>query len=201
MKTMSLLTMLVMPVMLAACQPPQSRWMIERSNSEALRPPAGKALLVVLRPEKNPDLRMTLFDEAGRFLGQPIAKSHYGVVIDPGERMLFVQAGYALGLSVKAAKLNLAADKTYFVFVGYRKGAFSKKLDIMPLNSRSKEWAKLSEWMSRTKRYEADLRGGQRHLEENPEDLQKKLSMGWETWNQLSGEERQARTSRAEDGV
>jgi hypothetical protein len=198
---MSLLTMLVMPLMLAACQPPQSRWMIEQPSTEALRPPAGKSLLVVLRPEKNPDLRMTLFDETGRFLGQPIAKSHYAVVVEPGERMLFVQAGYALGLSVKAAKLNLAPDKTYFVFVGYRKGAFTKKLDIMPLNSSSKEWGKISEWTRRTKRYEADLRGGQAHLEENPEDLKKKLSMGWETWNQLSSEERHMRTSQAEDGV
>ena len=167
-------------------------------------PPAGKALVVFMRPSAYGALISAsvyyITGDQETFIG--VVKHDYRVahVADPGERMFMV-----LGENVDFLDAKLDADKTYYVLVSPRIGAWKARFSLRPVrndaiseyNTQSADFAKWQQetkWMQRTAAGDAWYAG-------KKSEIATKKAKYMERWNARPSGDKLDQFLRPEDGV
>jgi hypothetical protein len=167
-------------------------------------PPAGKALVVFLRPSAYGSIiKSSVYDiSAGQeiFIGIVAYKDKVAYVADPGERLFMV-----VGENVDFMDAKLEADKTYHVLVSPRMGAWKARFSLRPVRNDAAaeynlksadfaEWQQKTRWVRRTTVADA-------WYAEHQSDIAKKKAEYMKKWHERSAVDKAGLFLHAEDGV
>lgn len=154
------------------------------------------ATVVFVRPSGYAgNIRATILDNKGRFLGDSLPSSYFAVKVPPGEHVFISWAE-----NTGALRANLAAGKIYFIEVAPKMGALSARVHLLAITPRSSSWKKLDEWMSESHAYVPDEPRGQGYLTSRDRDVAERIRRGNEALGSYTRDEISERTLTPEDG-
>jgi hypothetical protein len=198
--TASMTRVLGLVLLLAAgCgAPPQPRMTPVPPPHDPLKPLPGTAVVVFIRPSLLAgDVKLTVMDQNGRFLGQSQARSHFAVPVAPGKRVFMIH-----DKNVAALQAELVAGKTYFVEVAVQPGSTATpEAQLLAITPRSASWNERETWLNATDRLQSDFASGQAWVEARAQDTPRKLKKGLERLAKYSKSELAERTLQPGDGV
>lgn len=175
------------------CGGPSSRWMARSTTPLASRESGSARVVFVGRCGGS---RMTVVDETSRFLGQCAGDTWWAVDVAPGEHDFVIWSE-----NVELVHASLAPDRTYYVIIQQRMGAWRARVEAEAFTSRHAEWSHLSEWTREDARREADLSGGDAEIHREAGAADRKVAEGRAQWAEWTEEDRARRTLHAEDGA
>jgi hypothetical protein len=158
----------------------------------------GMATVVFIRPSAQAsEIRTTILDERGTFLGDSLPESHFAALVTPGQHIFIAWAE-----NTDALKATLEAGKVYFVEVASRMGAEapSARMHLLALSPRAANWAKVDKWLLETKELIANQEAGQRDLASHQDDVKERIRRANDALASYNEDELAARTLRPEDG-
>jgi hypothetical protein len=173
-----------------------SKYMREATGAAPFAAPADKAGVIFVRPSGMAfGMKFAILDQKGNWLGDAVAKSHFGVTLPPGEYMFVAWAE-----NTAALKATVAAGKKYYVKVDPEMGFGSARVSLYAVTKRNKEWAEVEGWMRETVHLEP-LPSGAENIAARGEDTAKRVKAAQENWASYSAADKEERTLRAEDGL
>jgi hypothetical protein len=173
-----------------------SKYMREVVGAPPIAAPADKAAVVFVRPSGMAfAMKFAILDQQGKWLGDAVAKSQFGVLLPPGEYMFVAWAE-----NTAALKATVAPGKRYFVRVDPAMGLGSARVSLEALTKRHPDWKEVDGWMRELQRLEP-LPDGAANIAERGEDAAKRVRSAQENWVSYSAAEKEERTLRAEDGI
>ena len=136
-------------------------------------------------------VNFAILDQAGNFLGDAVASSHFAIQVPPGRYFFFARGGE----STDAIQAEVGAGYLYHVRVIPRIGMWLAGVELDPIKPGEKEWPHLASWLARTN-----------HLSPLIPKVPVGVSGGlpaWAAtaWATLSAAEQATRTLRPRDGV
>lgn len=176
----------------AGCGGPSSRWMTRATTALPATTPGAARVVFIGRCGGS---RMTVIDESAQFLGQCAGDTWWAVDMAPGEHDFIVWSE-----NTELVHASLAPDRTYYVVVQQRMGAWRARVEAEAFTPRHPDWGRLGEWVAPDLRHDVELAGGQAEIHREAGAAERRVAAGRDQWSQWSGEERERRTLRAEDG-
>jgi len=182
-------------LVLAGCAG-SSRYMTKDETPDAIQAPAGKALIVFVRPSGMAyAIDFTVFDDKGKFIGQVPAKGHVMHTAAPGRHRYAVWAENTAVLDAE-----VAAGKIYIVEVAPRMGMWAARAHLLPVKRDSKKWGESLEWVRKTNEWDLDPELAKQWKADKREGLEKQLQRAKEMWAKYDEEDKEKRTMRPADG-
>jgi hypothetical protein len=175
-----------------------------RSGSDHAAVPAGKALVVFMRPSRyGGGIQSTVYDVAqpqDTFLGIVSGKTKISYAAEPGRHLFMV-----IGENADFVDAQLDAGKTYYVLVSPRMGMWKARFSLLPIHNdanakyslKSKaftEWQADTEWVDKTA-------AAEQWYSENKADVEAKKQDYLNKWNARSAADKADLVLRADDGV
>ena len=167
-------------------------------------PPAGKALVVFMRPSSYGGLvKATVYDvkkDKDVFIGISSAKTQIAYVAEPGDHLFMV-----VGENADFVDAKLQAGKTYYVLLKVRPGVLKARFSLIPIHKDPgaeynvasedfRKWQSKSRWVSRGA-------GADQWYAEHASDVAKKKADYLRKWNAMREEDRKNLRLHPEDGV
>lgn len=172
-----------------ACIQAGSKWMRPVPSPPPIAPVEDAATVVVMRPSSyGSAVRFTLVDGNGVFLGQPVARSYYVLLLRPGTHDLV-----AWSENVDMVRARLEAGKVYYVLARVYMGVFAARVALEAFRPGHPDWSNRDDWISSSTYHELDVAGGRQHLSSKREEVLRKVVAAREAFSRLEGEARAIR--------
>jgi hypothetical protein len=173
-----------------------SDYMTKARSPAPLAAPDDRATVVFVRPSGMAfAVNFSIIDQGGHWLGDAVSKSHFAVVLPPGE---YTFVGWAENTDL--VKATLAAGRVYYVEVSPALGALYSQVSLEALTPRSDDWGELRHWLEDTTRLEP-LPAGVASMDQRHADAMKRVASANENWSEMSPEDQAKRTLHEGDGV
>ena len=157
-----------------------------------LTPETGKALINCMRPTSfGGAIQSTIYD-GDKYIGTVSANTRVCYQAEPGEHMFMV-----IGESADFLQANLAPDKTYFINVSPRMGAWKARFSLRPMNGQVPQ-EKIDKWIDATKEVEVNEKGEQWAIE-NKDSIQRLKNKYYPVWDKKAEKDKQ--TLKIESGI
>ncbi len=128
----------------SACTVMSPHMSVVESNAE-LKPDAGKALLVFVRPSSyGGAVQATIYDDT-TYIGTISANTKIAYQANPGKHMFMV-----IGESADFMQADLAEGKTYYAQVAARMGVWKARFSFIPENGQTSD-AEINQWLKESK--------------------------------------------------
>jgi len=173
-----------------------SRYMEKDKTPDPIAAPAGKALIVFVRPSGvGYAVTFTVFDDKGNFVGQVPAKGHVMHVADPGHHNFIVWAE-----NTTLCDVTVSAGKIYIIEVATRTGMWAARSHLLPVKRGGDKWDKAMEWVKKTNEWDTNPELAKEWKTDKKEGLEKQFKRAKEVWAKYNDKEREERTMRPDDG-
>lgn len=160
------------------------------------KPQSGQARIIFVRPSSFAfAIKFTILNHQGQFVGDSLPRSQFGINVPPGKHIFIVWAE-----NTAALQADVVADRTYFVEVAPKMGAFSARCHLMAITPRHDNWVKLGEWLNNTDRLTPNHIAGQAYVTSRKDDAMERIRRGMEHLSNYTPEERNERTIYPTDG-
>jgi hypothetical protein len=174
-----------------------SKYMRPVTGAAPLQAPRGQALVVFVRPSSfGGAVKFTVLESDGRFLGDSLPSSHFGVAVPPGQHVFLVWAE-----NTAALKADLVGGRVYYVEVSATLGFGSARAHLLAIHPGTEKWNKLSGWLAETKRLQPDIAAGQAYLDSRAADRADRIRRAMENLSEYDQSELAERTLGPGDGV
>ncbi len=141
--------------------------MTVQEGNPVLKPEAGKALLVFLRPSSyGGAVQATIYDGAA-YIGTISANTKIAYQADPGKHMFMV-----IGESADFMQADLVAGKTYYARVSARMGIWKARFSFEPENGGTSA-EELNAWLKETRLARINDQGRKWAMENKASIMQK----------------------------
>ena len=158
----------------SACATMSSHMTVQEGNPE-LKPEAGKALLVFMRPSSyGGAVQATIYDDT-TYIGTISANTKIAYQADPGPHMFMV-----IGESADFMQADLKAGKTYYARVSARMGFWKARFSFNPENGGTPP-EELNRWLTETKLTTSN-ETGKKWAEENKSSIMQKHAEYLPVW-------------------
>lgn len=176
---------------------PTSRYMHPVAAMGPLKAPPGQAMVIFVRPSGFASgIKVMVLNQQGQFIGESLAKTHFGVALPPGRHVFISWAE-----NTAALVADLAPDRVYHIEVAPKMGAWAARCHLLAITPRSSSWGQVGGWVNETQRTEPDLPVVQAYLAQRAADVQERVRRGLEALTKYDPAELAERTLRPEDGM
>src|SRR5688572_2321883 len=139
---------LTFALVLGGCAGSSSLMADAPTPAPSLNPAPGSAVVVFLRPSGvGFAVNFTIVDQAGQWLGEAVAESHFAVQLPPGTYQFVAHAE-----DTDVVQATVAPDRIYYVLVTPQMGAFSAAVHLDPVKPNEAEWKDVPQMLAETKR-------------------------------------------------